>query len=585
MYNKLKYVISTIIVLILTPGIKAQTDYSNEKNITIAEPVFAKVWLSGVESMPVTKHDDLKGWMTFDDGNGNTFRKRVVLNAQGNSSMMFEKKNISILLCEDEWIGDKTTNMTIGDWVRQDEFHLKAYYTDPYRGIAVGAYHIYDRMVETLPLDQNRPWKRAGLTGDDNQRCHPDGFPCAVYLNDEFYGIYSWQLKKHRKNMNMDKGTATHIHLDGALYAPTLFGGNINWSQFEVRNPKPLYCMDGTEYDGDNPKELIDETSAYYDLASDNDKTRQAKQMTAEVKRHITTLAGLKAQIDALVTDEEKKAFIEEHFDVTGMIDYYIFSLVTNNSDGFVKNWQWITYDGKRWSVEPYDLDCTFGMIFNGKLLLPPEWGFVDDDYTMVKEYISLGPLMYIHDYFMEEMKQRYADLRDTEIITTDMMHDCVSEWTRRIPDGYMEQEWQRWSDSPCIHPSVPNNGWHQSDDYTDWMYLPEYHPMEPFVKGERVVINHSIDLSVWEADRDIKGVFPYQQLGFVTNLDELRQWIMRKLELIDDYLGYHGTSDIFVHHADSDSTATYSIGGIRLPKPSPGICIEGNRKKLKVNN
>lgn len=585
MRNNLKYILSTIIVLTLTIGIKAQTDYSNEKNITIAEPVFAKVWLSGIESMPVTKHDNLKGWMTYDDGNGNTFKKRVILNAQGNSSLMFDKKNISIQLCEDEWIGDKTTNLTIGDWVKQDEFHLKAYYNDAYRGAAVGAYHFYDQVTATLPHDKNRPWKIAGLSGDDNQRCHPDGFPCAVYLNEEFYGVYSWQLKKHRKNMNMDKATATHIHLDGTLYDATLFDGKVAWTKFEVRNPKTLYCMDGTVYDGDNPRELIDETSEYYDLASDDDNIRKAKHLTAEVKHYVGSLATLKAQIDALPTDDEKRAFVEEHFDVQNLIDYYIFSLLTNNCDGFIKNWQWITYDGKQWFVEPYDLDSTFGQMFTGQLLLPPEWGFVDDDFTMVNEYISLGPLMYVHDLFWDEMKQRYAELRDMQVATVDGIHGCVREWVDRIPSDFMAQEWQRWSSSPCINPTIANNGWHQLNDYTGWMEMPDYDNDKAYTKGDRVTINHSNDFSVWEAERDIKGVFPYQQVGYETNLNDLRDWIEKKIALIDDYLGYDNPSAIYEHQSGADGTVMerYSITGIRLNGDARGLVIEKTRNGNKT--
>ena len=48
--------------------------------------------------------------------------------------------------------------------------------------------------------------------------------------------------------------TAAKIQLDGELYYNYLWGGNIDWTRFEIRNPKDLYCMDGSKYDGDNPK-------------------------------------------------------------------------------------------------------------------------------------------------------------------------------------------------------------------------------------------------------------------------------------------------------------------------------------------
>ena len=39
---------------------------------------------------------------------------------------------------------------------------------------------------------------------------------------------------------------------------------DIWWARIEIRNPKDLVCMDGTAYDGDNPKELIDSTSEFW---------------------------------------------------------------------------------------------------------------------------------------------------------------------------------------------------------------------------------------------------------------------------------------------------------------------------------
>ena len=71
--------------------------------------------------------------MEFYDCQGGYFCKKVILNAQGNSSLNFAKKNFAVDFCEDDWIGDKTTDISIGDWVKQDAFHFKAYYNDTFR--------------------------------------------------------------------------------------------------------------------------------------------------------------------------------------------------------------------------------------------------------------------------------------------------------------------------------------------------------------------------------------------------------------------------------------------------------------------
>ena len=105
-----------------------------------------------------------------------------------------------------EYKGDITTSITIGDWVEQDGFHFKAYYSDFFRGIAVMGCKLYQQMTD----DIGRAWSRSGGLAKNEPKalCHPDGFPCVVYLNGNFYGIYSWQLKKYRANMAQRKGDA-----------------------------------------------------------------------------------------------------------------------------------------------------------------------------------------------------------------------------------------------------------------------------------------------------------------------------------------------------------------------------------------
>ena len=220
-------------------------DWSHESKVKIPQPNCAYINITEIDQMPPAKEVDYHAKMEFYDGIGNYFKKNVILNAQGNSSLGFVKKNFAADFCEDDWIGDVTTDFSIGDWVKQDAFHFKAYYTDYFRGIATIGYKLYDQIA----LDRGRLWTRAPEGSiskpDENARCYPDGFPCIVYLNGNFYGVFSWQLKKHRKNMNQTKDLAEHIHIDGTLSNATLWNGTIDWTQFEVRNPKTLFTMGG----------------------------------------------------------------------------------------------------------------------------------------------------------------------------------------------------------------------------------------------------------------------------------------------------------------------------------------------------
>ena len=111
------------------------TDWSNSSFIQIPEPRFAIINITNIDSMPTTKTQNKKAFLEFWDMQGNYFKKHAILNAQGNSSLTFIKKNVAIDFCDDEWIGDKTPNIRIGEWVPQDSFHMKAYYTDFFRGV------------------------------------------------------------------------------------------------------------------------------------------------------------------------------------------------------------------------------------------------------------------------------------------------------------------------------------------------------------------------------------------------------------------------------------------------------------------
>ena len=191
-------------------------DLSDSAKITLAEPRCAYVNITGITKMPTTKSQDLHAWLECYDGAGNYFKKRVILNAQGNSSLTFPKKNISVEFYETSWGEGKTTDITWGKWVSQDEFHLKAYYNDFFRGTAKISYDVYDDIVSDR--EQPLPYERAGVaTASSGAMCHPNGFPCYVYLNDSFYGLFVWSLKKNHKNMGQEKNNALHIHIDGTL--------------------------------------------------------------------------------------------------------------------------------------------------------------------------------------------------------------------------------------------------------------------------------------------------------------------------------------------------------------------------------
>ena len=473
--------------------VKTPIDWSESSFIQIPEPRFAIINITNIDSMPTTKTDNKKAFLEFWDMQGNYFKKHAILNAQGNSSLALKKKNAAIDLCDDEWIGDDTPKIRIGNWVPQDSFHMKAYYTDFFRGVGAVSYKLYDQIVRTRGNMYDRPWKKAlldmskigtttkslgnpyvgdyELLTDTGARCFPDGFPVAVYLNGEFYGIFSFQLKKHRDNYHMDKSTAEHVHLDGTINYNILWNGTIVWGTgdngFEVRNPKNLYAIGGNKYDADIKQEEIageDEVNTWIaagqlpDGTVISSKIKKNLQMTAKVKKYIQDFANSINVIKAAAsiyntsskTEEDLKTFrkvFEKYYDADNLIDYIIVSDLIKNSDGFSKNWQWFTYDGIKWWVGLYDCDMSFGGHSSGNQITPPLTYHVNTSDSI--------PTTYIIKYYKSELTERYKQLADSGIASAANIFELLQEWCMRIGTDFFKEEYKKWTDSPCIADSI----------------------------------------------------------------------------------------------------------------------------------
>lgn len=594
------------------------TDLSDEESFSLATPNCAYLNITGVSQMPWSKTDaasiDMHATVEVYDCEGHYFEKKVLLNAQGNSSMNYVKKNFALDFCEDEWVGDKTTAITIGNWVEQDAFHFKAYYLDGFRGTANVGYKLFEQME----ADHDSYLVRGGFE-DNGARCYPDGFPCIVYLNGKFYGVFAWNLKKHRANMNHTKDNPNHIQLDGTLRATLL--GNIQWDQFEVRNPKTLYCTNQEEvsgyiyqeitdneaelatmgenyveapsnpkdmasdeldassplyyryvtskgkikfyklieqsgyvyakYNGDYPVELIDETMPYYDA---NNKSHV---MTAQVKANIKKLCGyyteLKRMENAGATDADMRAAFEERFDAVGMVDYMVFGAITNNYDGFNKNWQWFTWDGDKWFVAPYDLDGTFGNYWSGTILYTADWNESSWGKFSSLAINSQGPMYFIARYYYDDIVERYTELRESGVLTADNIMSHFRQWSTAVTDANYQKEWQKWPKSPCHMETILNANWTTEDDWTNYGTTAAYDATKTYQAGDKCTYRYRI----FTATGTTTGVAPASQMGYMESLDRVETWVNRRIELADQIATYTA-DDMMSSYTMNISSATW---------------------------
>jgi len=456
-------------------SVKTPIDWSENSKIQIPEPRLAFVNITNIDSMPTSKTQNMHAIFEFWDMQGNYFKKKVILNAQGNSSLGMPKKNFACDFCNDDWIGDDTFKIKFGSWVSQDSFHFKAFYADFFKGVSMVGYKLFNEIESTRSSSTNRVWKRTllpsadtigyGTKGmesindvniliDNGARCYPDGFPCIVHLNGSFYGVFSWALKKHRDNYMQNKSKPENIQLDGEIYDTFMYNGTIDWDVvngtkassgggkdgFEFRNPKSLICIDGTKYDADtNRKELIDSSSESYNSSNKNHiLTNKVKAYYSTLTTYIPTLKKMEEQSEEVSAIKNK---IQSFFDVDSLIDYLIFSDIVTNVDGFRKNWQWVTYNGVKWAVCPYDLDGIIG--WSG-------WGEVSPTSDRYGNTLDL-PTGWVIKYFDTELCERYKTLR-TDVLTVKNIFGLMSDWCSRIGASNFEKDLSKWPQTPELY-------------------------------------------------------------------------------------------------------------------------------------
>lgn len=445
-------------------NVKTPVDWSDylsndgKSPLCIPEPRCARINISGIDSMPTTKTTNAKAYFEMWDMQGNYFKKKVIINAQGNTTILYKKKSFACDFFDSDWNGDSFA-VKFGDWVAQDSFHFKAQYTDFFKGISIVAYKLVQEVWASRSPIYSNPWKKAllgninitsgsynaeiindlSLQKDTGAKCIPDAFPCIVYLNGEFYGVFNWTLKKHRDNYHMNKSLGTNIHLDGGR-GPML--SPLNWTSFEVRNPKGLLTNVATatgfeSYDGDNPKELLGSDTEGY---NSSDKKHI---LSNKVKQSILTFNSMARELNAKTNENGGEEFLNKHYDLENLIDFYVLQYVLADED-IAYNWQWITYDGVKWFICDYDKDRTFGQIYNCPGVRSADVMLNAADSSNINY-----PFKYLVQYHKEEIKARYNELKSLGIFTPEHVISLVKNWFNRFPIEAIKLEYKKWTESP----------------------------------------------------------------------------------------------------------------------------------------
>lgn len=319
----------------------------------------------------------------------------ATIKVQGNSSLAYEKKNYTIKFFDDPTHETKSA-IDVG-WGAENEYCLKANWIDKTHSRNVVTAKLAAEVQEKYGIMEQAPC--CGLI---------DGFPVEVYINDEFHGIYTWNIPKAAWMFGMDEENPNHIVMCGENWEPA---------------------------------------ATFHDLPDFESWSVEAGPENEE------TLAKFARLSDFILnsSDEEFKLNLEQYLDLDATLNYHILVEFAYLPDNCGKNMLVVTYDGEVWAPSLYDLDTSWGAYWDGSEL----WDYKNELTCFSTN--NLGRRMEL--LFAQELHDRYFELRE-EILTKDHVLGLFNAFDARISADLKKREAERWGDE------IPGYDINQIEDY-----------------------------------------------------------------------------------------------------------------------
>lgn len=316
------------------------------------------------------------------ESNSIKFYKYATLKVQGSSSVVYDKKNYTIKFYEDENCIDKY-KVDFG-WGRENKYVLKANWIDKTHSRNIVSARLAAQVQKKYKLLTNTP--NNGLI---------DGFPVEVYLNNEFYGLYTLNIPKDEWLYGMDNKNKNHIIMVAEEYTQETLFKNLAIGKWENEL-------------GDNSLETQKKFLRLSDFIINS-------------------------------TDEEFKKQFNQYLNLDSALNYYVLCNVLNIADNVAKNVIFVTYDGKVWYPTLYDLDTSFGTYYNGQNLYESNYIVPLENNTFFYRFNQL---------FSKEIADRYFELRKN-ILSEENIINEIDKFYSQIEPSSLEKEQAKWKDIP----------------------------------------------------------------------------------------------------------------------------------------
>lgn len=326
---------------------------------------------------------------------------------QGSSSLNYDKKNYTVKF--------DTAFEAVEGWGMQKKYCMKANYIDFSHSRNLCGAKLWGQIVASRNVAND------ALAACPNYGA-VDGFPIVIMINDEYMGVYCFNIPKDGWMLNMGSGANEAI-----LCADKNSDANYFKAEAVVGGDKTDFELEYT----------TDEDNAGWVQTSLNNLIRAC--INSDGTDLDTTIATM--------------------LDWDSAIDYFIFSALIDNRDGISKNYLLHTWDGTKWYFDAYDMDSIFGLKYNGKEFFAANTGTT---VAFLRGRHRVAEL--ICKYKLDTFKARYAALR-AGALSEENVSTLFRNFAGQISRPLLDEDNRLW-------PMIPLTNTNNVQQAIDWYRL-----------------------------------------------------------------------------------------------------------------
>ncbi|MCT3704015.1 CotH kinase family protein [Elizabethkingia anophelis] len=333
------------------------------------------------------------------------------LSIQGGATKLMAKKGYETKFKN---FSDKKLNIQFGGWLPTNSVHLKAFPHDRTFSRDVVSSKVWHRIRTSRAFPSSyiadfgntNPNGASLINVMENALFYADGFPIELRHNGTFLGVYVWRLKKENRNYMFDDSNPNNIFLDNELL--------IDWSQYvaaqwKIRSPK-----------------IKDQA------------------LTDKLVRIFNWFKGI---TDGTIDFESTYS---QYINIDSWVDWLMSQQVCTLWDTHVYNMQLHSWDGQKFSLGFYDADMGWFWATQPGIDTPP---LVIDSQGLYWRGTFFRNVIY--PKLKSRIQQRWTELRNNNIITTDYIYSLFKSMNGVIPADLLQADFAKWSEIPYSKENV----------------------------------------------------------------------------------------------------------------------------------